>query len=65
MLMIATSDRLIPMQQVCRNCLMANQAGEPRWGNGELRCGRAVVLESPQQLEQFECEMGFRVIKVS
>lgn len=65
MLMVATGDRLIPIQRVCQNCLMANQAGEPRWGNGELRCGRAVVLVSPEQPEQFDCEMGFRVIKVA
>ena len=67
-LIMATSDRLIPIQQVCQHCLMASQAGEPRWENGQLRCGHAIVIEameSSQQPDQFECEMGFRVIKIS
>jgi hypothetical protein len=65
MLMVAMGDRLIPSQRVCQNCLMASQAGEPRWADGALRCGRAVVVESPQQPDQFDCQMGFRVIKLS
>lgn len=64
-LIMATSDRLITIQQICQHCLMASQAGEPRWENGRLRCGQAIVMESPYQPDQFECEMGFRVIKIS
>jgi len=65
MVTMMMGDRLIPMQQVCQNCLMASQDGQPRWEDGRLRCGRAVVAQSPQQANQFECQMGFRVIKVS
>ena len=64
-LIMATSDRLIPIHQICPYCVMASQAGEPRWENGQLRCGQAIVMESPHQPDQFECEMGFRVIKIS
>jgi hypothetical protein len=58
-------DRLVPVQQVCQNCLMASRDGQPRWEGGQLRCGQAIMPQSPLQADQFDCQMGFRVIQVS
>jgi hypothetical protein len=65
MLVMMVSDRLVPVQQVCQNCLMASQDGQPRWEGGQLRCGQLRLPQSPQQPDQFDCQMGFRVIQVS
>ena len=65
MLVIIVNDRLIPVQQVCQNCVMASRDGQPRWDRGQLRCGQAIAPLMPQQPEQFDCQMGFRVVQVS
>ena len=65
MLVMIVGDRLVPVQQVCQNCVMASRDGQPRWDSGQLRCGQAIVSSKPQQPDQFDCEMGFRVVQVS
>lgn len=65
MLVMMMGEQLVPAQQVCQNCLMASRDGQPRWESGQLRCGRAIASALPQQPDQFDCKMGFRVIQVS
>ena len=65
MLVMVVGDRLVPVQQVCQSCVMASRDGQPRWDSGKLRCGHAIVPVMPQQPNQFDCEMGFRVVQVS
>jgi hypothetical protein len=64
MLVIMMEDQLISPQQVCQACLMADQSGQPRWNQGRLRCGRALGKVTEQLPEQFECQMGFRVVHI-
>jgi hypothetical protein len=64
MLVIMMEDQLISPQQVCQACLMADQSGQPRWNQGRLRCGRALGKVTEQVPEQFECQMGFRVVHI-
>jgi hypothetical protein len=72
MLVIMMDDQLISPQQVCQACLMADQSGQPRWNQGQLRCGRALGRKADcladcrtERLpEQFECQMGFRVVHI-
>ena len=64
MLVIILEDQLLSTQQVCQACLMANQSGQPRWQQGQLRCGRALSKLSSDQPDQYECQMGFRVANI-
>lgn len=64
MLVILTENQLLSPQQVCPNCLMADQSGQPRWHDGRLRCGRALHRLTNDQPEQYECQMGFRVAQI-
>jgi hypothetical protein len=64
MLVILTDSQLLSPQLVCPTCLLADQSGQPRWQQGQLRCGRALGRSSDQQPEQFECQMGFRIANV-
>ena len=64
MLVILTNSQLLSPNQVCQNCLMATQQGQPRWQHGQLLCGRAVGKLSEGQPEQFECQMGFRIANI-
>lgn len=65
MLVMIVGDRLVPVKQVCQNCVMASRDGQPRWDSGQLRCGQAIASLMPQQPDQFDCQMGFRVVQVS
>lgn len=64
MLVILMDNQLLQPQQVCQSCLMADQSGQPRWHQGELRCGRALHKLADSQLAQYECQMGFRVANI-
>lgn len=64
MLVIFAGDRILSPQKVCKMCLMADQSGQPRWSQGELRCGQAIQKLTEQQPNQFECQMGFRVADI-
>lgn len=64
MLVILIDDRIIAPKIVCQGCLLASRRGEPRWQGGQLSCGQALQKLDPQQSEQYECQMGFRVAKV-
>jgi hypothetical protein len=64
MLVILMDNQLVAPEQICQTCLLANQQGQPRWSSGRLRCGRAVNKLTDQDLDQYECQMGFRVANI-
>lgn len=64
MLVILLDSQLISPERICQSCLLADRTGQPRWSGGQLRCGRALQRHNNQELEQFECQMGFRVANV-
>lgn len=64
MLVILMDEQILSPACVCRTCLLADQSGQPRWRQGKLGCGHSVRKINPQQPEQYECEMGFRIANV-
>lgn len=64
MLVVLMEDQLFSPQQICQTCLMADQNGQPRWQQGQLRCGRALHKLAEDMPEQFECQMGFRIAHI-
>lgn len=64
MLVVVMENQLLAPDQICPGCLMADQAGQPRWNHGKLRCGRALSRPIENLPEQFECQMGFRIANV-
>ncbi|OLP19900.1 hypothetical protein BST81_03135 [Leptolyngbya sp. 'hensonii'] len=64
MLVILTSDQLIPPERVCQTCLLADRTGHPRWHQGRLWCGHALHGRQENLPEQYECQMGFRIARI-
>lgn len=64
MLVILAGDQILSPQKVCQTCLLADQRGQPRWHQGQLRCGHAVRKLTEAQPNQYECQMGFRVADI-
>lgn len=64
MLVVLMENQLFAPQQVCQSCLMADQDGQPRWRQGQLRCGRALAKSTDEMPEQYECQMGFRIAHI-
>jgi hypothetical protein len=64
MLVILMDEQVLSPNQVCQNCLLADQSGQPRWRRGKLGCGQAIRKLTPHQPDQYECEMGFRIANV-
>ena len=64
MLVVVMDNQLVSPESICHSCLMADRAGQPRWRNGSLSCGRALSQTSPEQPQQYECQMGFRIAKI-
>jgi hypothetical protein len=65
MLIMFTDEQLFSPHLVCQNCLLADSQGQPRWQKGRLRCGHPICRPSEQQLQQYQCRMGFRVAEVA
>jgi hypothetical protein len=57
-------NQLLAPQQICQSCLLADQSGQPRWQQGQLRCGRALQKLTHDQPDQYECQMGFRIAHI-
>lgn len=57
-------DQILAPQHVCQSCLLADQSGQPRWSRGQLRCGQAIRKLTPQQPNQYQCMMGFRIAHI-
>jgi hypothetical protein len=64
MLVILIEDQIIAPEQVCQSCVLADQSGQPRWRGNKLYCGQAISKLSHQQPEQYECQMGFRIVNI-
>lgn len=64
MLVVLMENQLLSPKAVCQSCLLADQAGKPRWDRGELRCGRHRLSTEQGQPLQYECYMGFRIAKI-
>ncbi len=64
MLVILTEEHILSPNQVCQSCLFATSSGQPRWRQGQLRCGHALHKLNANQAEQYECQMGFRLVNV-
>jgi hypothetical protein len=64
MLVILTNEQLLTPHQVCQTCPLADHSGQPRWVQGQLRCGRLLDATSAQQPIQYQCQMGFRVASI-
>jgi hypothetical protein len=65
MLVILTETQIISPRQVCQSCLLADQSGQPRWRQGQLRCGNIIRQLTENQPEQYECQMGFRLVNIT
>ncbi|MDX2212077.1 MAG: hypothetical protein SFY66_02195 [Oculatellaceae cyanobacterium bins.114] len=63
MLVILMEKQILAPHHVCQTCLMADQSGQPRWQQGQLRCGRVLAVNDNQPV-QYECQMGFRVANI-
>jgi hypothetical protein len=64
MLVVMMNNQLLAPDAVCQSCLMADQGGQPRWRQGQLRCGRLLAHAEPGQPTQYECQMGFRIAHI-
>ena len=64
MLVILMDEQILASQHVCQSCLLADQSGQPRWRQGQLRCGQVIHKLAEQQPDQYQCLMGFRVAKI-
>ncbi|NJL64152.1 MAG: hypothetical protein HC903_22855 [Methylacidiphilales bacterium] len=64
MLAILTDNQILLPCQVCQSCLLADASGKPRWREGQLGCGQAISKITEEQPEQFQCIMGFRIVKI-
>ncbi|MEM8639205.1 MAG: hypothetical protein AAGG51_10375 [Cyanobacteria bacterium P01_G01_bin.54] len=71
MLVIVTENQLLPPQQVCNACLLANQDGLPRWQQGKLGCGvksntpTESCGRSPLSATIHRCQMGFELADIN
>lgn len=64
MLVILTDEQILSPQKICHSCLLADQSGQPRWRRGRLSCGHLVGKLTEHQPDQYECQMGFRLVNV-
>jgi hypothetical protein len=45
--------------------LMSDQSGLPRWRDSKLGCGKIPPRQTSQQIQVYQCQMGFNVTWVS
>ncbi len=64
MLVILMDEQLLSPQYVCPSCLLADRSGQPRWRQGQLRCGQVIHKLTPAQPDQYQCQMGFRIANI-
>jgi len=64
MLVILTEEQIIGCERVCQGCVLADRTGSPRWSHGKLSCGRSVGKSKENQLDLYQCQMGFRLAKI-
>jgi hypothetical protein len=64
MLVVLMENQLLQPQCVCQTCPLADQSGQPRWRQGQLRCGQAIEQLSHDLPPQYKCHMGFRIAHI-
>jgi hypothetical protein len=64
MLVVLTDNQVLTVQQVCPNCLLANQQGLPRWQQGHLSCAKQLAYRDRPFPSLYECQMGFQLAQV-
>lgn len=64
MLVILTDGQILPTDQVCQGCLLADQTGAPRMRQGKLRCGWAIQNNPTNVAATYQCQMGFRLAEI-
>lgn len=64
MLVVLMKNQLLTPQQICQTCLLADKSGQPRWRQGQLRCGHPIRKLTENQPEQYQCQMGFRIANI-
>ena len=70
MLVILTEDQVLSTDMVCKNCLLADKTGHPRWKHGSLGCGKTRRSSDQGRQSQnsspneYQCQMGFRLTQV-
>jgi hypothetical protein len=65
MLVVLLEEQILSPKHVCQNCLLADRRGLPRWRQGHLGCGQMLKRLTEQQPELYECQMGFRLARLS
>lgn len=61
MFVILTDHQVLPSQQICQNCLLADRSGGPRWQGEKLSCGHPLKSQDHHQGTFYQCHMGFRL----
>jgi len=64
MLVILMENQMLAPQRVCQGCLLASSTGQPRWNDGELRCGHPVGKPTESLPDRYECQMGFTIANI-
>ncbi|MBF2018417.1 MAG: hypothetical protein IGS23_25100 [Rivularia sp. T60_A2020_040] len=64
MLVILIKEQVIAPKKVCQSCVLADKSGQPRWYKGKLCCGQAIVKNTEEQPERYECMMGFQIANI-
>ncbi|MEM7556122.1 MAG: hypothetical protein AAF378_18880 [Cyanobacteria bacterium P01_A01_bin.84] len=64
MLAIIVNEQILEPRRVCETCLLADSSGKPRWQSGKLCCGHTIRKIAEQQAQQYECFMGFKIVKI-
>jgi hypothetical protein len=64
MLVVLLEEQILSAQHICCNCVLASQAGQPRWHDGKLGCGRTIQPIGQPQMTQYVCQMGFRLTNI-
>ncbi|MGF1602805.1 MAG: hypothetical protein ACFCU8_12425 [Thermosynechococcaceae cyanobacterium] len=64
MLVIVTEEQVLSPQLVCRDCVLADHSGGPRWHQNKLDCGDRLQSPPEDPSPQYRCQMGFRVTNI-
>lgn len=64
MLVILQKEQILSTENICKNCLWANQNGNPRYEGGKLNCGYCLNQKESKQPQRYECQMGFHLVNI-
>ena len=64
MLVILQKGKILSTANICKQCLWANQTGNPRWREGKLGCGHCLTEKKSHHAQIYECQMGFHLANI-